>query len=154
VTMKFDSDPIRILLALVIAACTVAAAPRVQISEVMANPHAVADDRGEWLELHNLEQRAIDIRGWTLRSKNDRGITIERSVIIEAGGFVVLARNGDRAANGGVTAAYAWRDGLTLGNGSDWVALHSPDGSTVDSVAWTSTIAGASRALIDSSVSH
>ena len=89
VTMKFDSDPLRILEALAIAACerksatltshgSVSAPPRVAISEVMANPRAVADDRGEWLELHNLEQRAVDIRGWTLRSKNDRGVTIER----------------------------------------------------------------------------
>ena len=163
--MKFDSDPIRILLALVIVACerksatlasggSVSAAPRVVISEVMANPRAVPDDRGEWLELHNLEQRAVDIRDWTLRSKNDRGVTIERSVLIPPGGFAVLARNGDRTANGGVTAAYAWHDGLALGNGADWVALHSNDGSTVDSVGWTSTIAGASRALIDATGSH
>jgi len=165
--MKIDSDPLRILitLALAVAACerksgtltsggTVSATPRVAISEVMANPRAVPDDRGEWIELHNLEQRAVDLRGWTLRSKNDRGVTIERSVVIPPGGFAVLARNGDRAANGDVTAAYAWRDGLTLGNTSDWVALHSADGSTVDSVAWTSTIAGASRALSDTTASH
>jgi competence protein ComEC len=163
--MKIDSDPLRILLALAIAACerksatltsggSVSAAPRVAISEVMANPRAVPDDRGEWIELHNLEQRAVDIRGWTLRSKNDRGVTIERSVVTPPGGFAVLARNGDRDANGGVTAAYAWRDGLALGNGSDWVALHSADGFTVDSVAWTSTIPGASRALTDDSASH
>jgi hypothetical protein len=120
----------------------------------MANPRAVPDDRGEWLELHNLEQRAVDLRGWTLRSKNDRGVTIEQSVVIPAGGFAVVARNGDRDANGGVIAAYAWREGLTLGNNSDWVALHSTDGSTVDSVAWTSTIAGASRALSDTTASH
>jgi len=163
--MKFDSDPIRILLLLVIAACerkagtlasggSVGTAPRVAISEIMANPRAVTDDRGEWFELHNLERRAVDIRGWTIQSKNDRGVTIERSVVIPPGGFAVLARNGDRATNGGVTAAYAWRDGLTLGNNSDWVALHSADGSTVDSVAWTSTIPGASRALSDTTASH
>ena len=154
--MKFDSDPLRIFLALAtLTSCgSVSAAPRVVISEVMANPRAVADDRGEWLELHNLEQHAVDIRGWSLRSKNDRGVTIERRVVIPPGGFVVLARDGDRAVNGGVTAAYAWRDGLTLGNAFDWVALHSADGSTADSVAWTSTIAGASRALVDGTGSH
>jgi len=165
--MKFDSDPLRILitLALAVVACgrksgtvtsggSVSIAPRVAINEIMANPRAVPDDRGEWLELHNLEQRTIDLRGWTLRSKNDRGVTIDRSVMIPAGGFAVLARNGDRAANGGVDAAYAWHDGLSLGNNSDWLALHSADGSTVDSVVWTSTIAGASRALRDTTAAH
>ena len=155
--MKFDSDPIRVFLALAVALTScggVSAAPRVVISEVMANPRAVPDDRGEWLELHNLEQRAVDLRGWTLRSKNDRDVALEQSVVIPPGGFAVLARDGDRAANGGVTAAYAWREGLTLGNGSDWVALHSADGSMVDSVGWTSTVAGASRALIDDTGPH
>jgi competence protein ComEC len=146
--------------ALTIAACerksgtltsrgSISPRPRVAISEIMANPRAVPDERGEWLELQNLEPRAVDLRGWTIGSQNDRGITIERSVVIPPDGFVVLARDGDQTANGGVTAAYAYRDGLTLGNSSDWVALHSADGSTVDSVGWSSTIAGASRALSD-----
>ncbi len=133
---------------------SVGPAPRVAISEIMANPRAVPDERGEWIELHNLEPRAVDLRGWTFRSQNDRGFTIDRSVVIPPGGFAVLARVGDRTVNGAITTAYAYRDGLTLGNTSDWVALHSGDGSTVDSVAWSSTIAGASRALINAAASH
>ena len=165
--MRFESDPIRIILALtlVIAACdrksgtltsrgSVGAATRVTISEIMANPRAVPDEHGEWIELHNLESKPVDIRGWTIRSQNDRGMTIDRSVVIPAGGFAVLARDGDRTTNGGVSAAYAYREGLTLGNAADWLALHAADGATVDSVAWTSTIAGASRALRDDAAPH
>ena len=165
--MRFESDPVRIIfvLTLALSACerksgtltsrgSVGAAPRVTISEIMANPRAVPDERGEWIELHNLESRPVELRGWTIGSRNDRGITIDRSVVIPAGGFAVLARDGDRATNGGVTAAYAYREGLTLGNSADWLALHSPDGSTADSVAWTSTIPGASRALGDDAASH
>ena len=71
--MKFDSDPLRILitLALAVVACerksgtvasggSVSIAPRVAIDEIMANPRVVPDDRGEWLELHNLEQLPSD----------------------------------------------------------------------------------------------
>ena len=165
--MRLESDPIRSLLALTlaIAACdrksgtltsrgSVGAAPRVVISEIMANPRAVPDERGEWIELHNLESKPVDLRGWMIRSQNDRGITIDRSVVIPPGGFAVLARDGDRATNGGVDATYAYREGLTLGNSSDWLALHSPDGSTTDSVAWSATIAGESRALRDEAAPH
>jgi competence protein ComEC len=165
--MKCESDPIRIIFALTLAvgACeaksgtltsrgSVGVAPRVTISEVMANPRALPDERGEWIELHNLDSRPVDLRGWMIRSRNDRGITIDRSVVIPAGGFAVLARDGDRDANGGVSAAYAYREGLTLGNSADWLALRSPDGSTVDSVAWTSALAGASRALRDDTAPH
>ena len=129
-------------------------AQRVVISEVMANPRAVSDEHGEWLELHNLEPTAIDLRGWTIGSRNDRGIVIERRVVVPPDGYVVLARDGSLARNGGVTAAYEYSEGLALGNGADWVALRTPDGQTVDSVAWTSTIPGASRALTDAAVGH
>jgi competence protein ComEC len=167
--MRFESDPIRILFALTLAATACerkagtltsrgslsgGAAPRVTISEIMANPRAVPDERGEWIELHNLETKPVDLRAWTIRSQNDRGITIERSVVIPPGAFAVVARDGDPTSNGGVSAAYAYREGLTLGNAADWIALRSPDGVTVDSVAWTSTIAGASRALRDDSSPH
>src|SRR4029450_3777397 len=144
-TMSCESDPIRIFvaLALSIAACdrksspltsrgTVGgAAPHGPISEVMPNPRAVPDERGEWIELHNLDKKPVDLRGWTVRSRSDRGITIEKNVVVQPGAFAVLARDGDRAPNGGVSAAYAYREGLTLGNGADWIALRSPDGTTV-----------------------
>ena len=127
--------------------------PRVVISEIMANPHAMPDDRGEWIELRSLEPEPVDLRGWIVASDNDRAITIQRRLLLPPSGFVVLARDGDASANGGV-AAYAYGQGLALGNGADWIALKSPDGRTVDSVAWTSTVAGASRALRDVTARH
>ena len=117
--------------------------PRVLINEVMANPRALPDERGEWIELWNLEPSAIDLRGWTIASGNDRGATIDRSVQLQSNGMVVLAREPDRSH----TAAYIYGSGVALGNGADWIAVRLPDGRTVDSVAWTSAIAGASRAL-------
>jgi competence protein ComEC len=128
--------------------------PRVVISEIMANPRAVSDEHGEWVELHNLESTSVDLRGWTLASQYDRGITIDRGVVVAPGGFAVLARDGAVSTNGGVAASFAFTEGLILGNGADWLALRTPDGSTADSVAWTSAIAGASRALRDETAAH
>jgi competence protein ComEC len=124
------------------------------IDEIMANPRAVADEHGEWIELQNLESSAIDLRGWTLTSQNDRGVTIDRSVVVPPRGFIVLGRDANRSANGGIDVAFAFPQGITLGNGADWIAIHLPDGRTVDSVAWTSTTPGASRALRDASAAH
>src|SRR3954470_12315006 len=59
--------------------------PRVVISEIMANPRAVPDEHGEWVELHNLEASPVDLRGWMLASQNDRGIAITRSIVVGAG---------------------------------------------------------------------
>jgi competence protein ComEC len=127
--------------------------PRIVISEVMANPRATPDDRGEWIELRSLESEPIDLRGWTVASENDRGIAIQRRLLVPPNGFVVLARDGDSNANGGVSA-YAYGQGLTLGNGADWLALKSPDGRTADSVSWSSALPGASRALRNPTAPH
>ena len=126
----------------------------VVISEILANPHAVRDEHGEWIELHNVDSRPIDLRGWTIASQHDRGITVDRSLRIPAGGFAVIARDASRSANGGVDAALAFGNAVALGNGADWLVLRAPDGHTVDSVAWTSTIPGASRALRDDVSPH
>jgi competence protein ComEC len=133
---------------------SVGTAPRVVVSEILANPRAVPDERGEWIEVHNLEATPVDLRRWTIASRNDRGIAVDRSVVVPSGGFAVLARDGDPSVNGGVSAAYAYGDGLALGNGADWLVLRTPDGVTADSVAWTSTFVGASRALRSESGVH
>ena len=119
--------------------------PDVVISEVMANPAAVPDERGEWFEVHNRGAAPAELRGWRIASGNDSPVTISRALVVPAGGRVVLARDGSAASNGGVTAAYEYGSGISLGNASDWLALRDPSGATVDSVAWTSAPAGASR---------
>lgn len=125
-----------------------AGTPAVLINEVMADPSAASDENGEWIEVHNAGSSAVDLRGWTIRSNNDAAHTIATSVPVPAGGYVVLARNGTRSKNGGVTANYVYGNALTLANASDWITLRDPSGATVDSVAWSSSMpTGATRGV-------
>jgi beta-lactamase superfamily II metal-dependent hydrolase len=133
---------------------TAGGAARLVINEVMPNPNAVTDDAGEWIEVHNWGTAAADLRGYVLAGNNDAGHTIASSVVVPAGGYVVLARNGTSAQNGGVSAAYAYGTALTLANSADWVALRDPAGATVDSVAWSSVPTGASRGVADPSADN
>ncbi len=126
-------------------------AAKLVVNEVMANPSAVTDDAGEWIEVHNWGGAAADLRGWSVASNNDAAHVVATSVVVPAGGYVVLARNGGSSANGGVTAHYAFGTALTLANSADWVALRDTAGATVDSVAWSSVPTGASRGLRDAS---
>lgn len=127
------------------------AGPTIVITEIMANPSAVYDSDGEWFEVHNRSEAAVDLQGWNIASNNDAPHAIAANVVIPAGGYAVLARTGDPATNGGVTATYVYGDGaLNLANSSDWLALRDASGTSADSVAWkSSATAGASRALID-----
>lgn len=116
------------------------------INEVLADPSAVADENGEWFEVHNYGAAAVNLQGWVIASNNDAAHTIATSVSVPAGGYVVLGNNSRKQKNGGATVAYQY-SGLTLANSSDWLALRDGTGATVDSVAWTSMPAGAARGV-------
>jgi beta-lactamase superfamily II metal-dependent hydrolase len=133
---------------------TPAGAARLVINELMPNPNAVTDEAGEWIEIHNWGTAAVDLRGYVLAGNNDAGHAIASSVVVPAGGYVVLARNGTSGQNGGVTAAYAYGTAITLANSADWVVLRDPAGATVDSVAWSSVPTGASRGVADPSAEN
>jgi competence protein ComEC len=129
-------------------------ASRVVISEVMPDPAAVLDERGEWFEVHNLGPRTADLRGYRIASANDGVHVIARSVVVAPGGYAVLARDGNPRSNGGVSAQYAYGTAISLTNGRDWIALRDPSGVTVDSVAWRATSSGASWGVRDPAAEH
>ena len=129
-------------------------ASQIVINEVMADPNAVTDANGEWLEIHNRGAAAVNLQGWTLASNNDASQTIAGSVSVAAGGYVVLARNGTVSTNGGVNADYAYGI-INLANTSDWVALRDGGGASVDSVAWGTVMpVGATRGTSDPSLDN
>ena len=123
--------------------------PVLVISEVMADPRAASDARGEWFEVHNPGSTALSLRGWTIRSGNDRPQRITAAVIVPAGGYFVLARDGSAKSNGGVRAGYAYGSSISFANGADWLAISDANSITADSVAWRRTTAGASWELGD-----
>jgi beta-lactamase superfamily II metal-dependent hydrolase len=128
--------------------------PALVINEVMADPSAVTDANGEWIELYNPGQSPINIQNYQIASANDAGFTIASAISVPSHGYVVLARVASPATNGGVTADYAYGTAVNLANASDWLVLRDALGATVDSVAWTSTTAGKSWTLKNPWASH
>jgi competence protein ComEC len=105
------------------------------ITRVMADPTAVADDRGEWIELTNTGTVAADLYGWELRSANDAGYVVRQSVVVPPRGTVLLARAPDAVRGTRPALVYT---GIILGNNADWLVLRDPRGTTRDSLAWRS----------------
>ena len=110
-------------------------APAVYISEVLADPDAVNDSVGEWIELFNSTAKAVDLRGWVLADLGSDRHTIRESLVVPANGYVVLGRSTDRRENGGVRVDYVFSS-LSLANAEDEVLLLAPDGTEVDRVVW------------------
>lgn len=109
--------------------------PRLLITEFLADPKAVKDEEGEWLELFNADTVAVNLHGWTLADLDSDRHTIALDVVIQPGQYLVLARNGDAALNGGVLTPYVYQS-VALANSADELLLLAPDGTEVDRVVW------------------
>ncbi len=103
------------------------------ITEILFNPRAVYDSRGEWFELHNTTSRTISLDGWTIGDETYDLHTIE-GLAIGAGERAVLARFGDPARNGGVDADYVYGDAVLLFNVGDRIVIRTALGDLVDEV--------------------
>lgn len=121
----------------------------VLITELLANPQAVSDADGEWLELYNNTADAIDIYGWVL-SDNDRQHQINQSLMLAANSYLVLSRS-DNNVNGlaPLHASDYVYDTLQLTNGGGSASLHNAAGDLIWTLAYdqTQVAAGASWSL-------
>ena len=122
------------------------------LTEVMNNPRLVADPVGEWFEIYNAGEVAVDLRGLTVDSGADTyqvggGVPL----VLEPGAYFVFGASDDPSVNGGVPVQYAWGSAIRLGNESDSLALVI-DGLELDRIDWDDgvewpDVAGASMAL-------
>ncbi len=86
------------------------------VTEIMADPDAVADELGEWFEVSNLDVVDWDLSGWTLLDAGRNEFTVPDGTVIAAGGSLVFARSADTAQNGGVDADVELGADFTLNN--------------------------------------
>ncbi len=111
----------------------VLAAGDLVITEFLANPEAVSDSAGEWVELYNASAIDLDLKGAVLAGEPGEAFTFDEHVVVPAGGYAVVGASSDVAANGGVAVDAVWQ-GFSLKNSSDSIAVVAPDGTLVDAV--------------------
>jgi hypothetical protein len=121
------------------------------ITEFMANPDAVSDANGEWLEIRNVTNHDLLLNGLRLEDAgtNQHILASAEKLVIPANSYWVLARNGNSLTNGGVEVNYVYQD-FILSNTSDQLILTSADGILIDQVSYDSgwpVISGASMEL-------
>lgn len=103
---------------------TTVPAGAILISEVLANPSAVADSRGEWFEIFNASTNSIDLNGLTIGDDgtNSHTINVNGPLFIAPGEYFVLGNNGDSTINGRYFADYVY-NGFSLANSSDQLII-------------------------------
>lgn len=87
---------------------------------------------GDWIELYNSSNAAIDVSGWIVRDVDDNSYTLPSGTTIAAGAFLVLEQ-----------------DGLGFGLGSPEQVQLFNGTTVVDSYIWTSHAAGTYRRCPD-----
>jgi hypothetical protein len=113
-------------------------APAIVINEIMQDPSAVSDSKGEWFEIYNADDSAVDINGWIIADDGSDSHTIDNGgpLTIDSGAYLVLGVNDTTSVNGGLTVDYVY-SGYYLSNGDDEVILFMSDGVTeVDRVEY------------------
>lgn len=105
------------------------------ITELMINPGAVSDTKGEYIELYNTTDTKININGWLVRIGNKSvAINKDGGLLIQPNGFLVLGNNGDYTSNGAVHVDYAYGSALSLVNGSTNTINLIWNGNSIDKV--------------------
>jgi len=127
---------------------------RLIINEIMPNPSAT-NDAGEYIEIYNWGTASADLQNYKLFG-NSAGDTarINTSLIVPAGGYVLLGNNGNTATNGGLVLDYAYTV-FNMNNSGDRIVLKDPAGATVDSVAYAAVPPNmSSRSVLDASADN
>ena len=88
------------------------------ITEVMQNPSAVGDSAGEYFEVYNTTNTAIDMQGWVIKDETSESEThIISNLTVAANSYAVLGLNSNSSSNGGYTANYQYNT-ISLGTQS------------------------------------
>ena len=117
------------------------------ISEWMADPAAVDNRLGEWVEIG--VDAPVDLNGLTLKDLTASSTTLDDDacLAVDAGSRVVLARSLDPRANGGIEDVFAELS-LSLNNREETLTL-SANGAMLDVVTYARSESGASTQLDD-----
>jgi len=105
---------------------------RLVITEFMSNPAAQSDATGEYFELYNAGDGAVDLAGLVVRDQGSDGFTVTDALVVDPGAYVVFGKS-ETAADGRVD--YVYGSGMNLTNSSDAIIIER-DGAVLDAVAY------------------
>lgn len=125
------------------------------INELLSNPGGVISDvSGEWMEIYNAGTRPVDLQGLVIADSAASGRRpyhlISSSVVVPAGGYVVLGQTTNTTDNGGVPVDYAYAGTLSLANSLDAVKIARVVGTdtlTLDRVQYASAAISAQNGI-------
>lgn len=121
------------------------------VTEIMANPGVVSDTVGEWFEIYNASDHAVDLLDLEIAHMSGAGIRVSNTVVVPADGFAVLGNSiSSELSTGGYPIDYVY-SGFSLRNNSDEIVLRVMD-VVIDTVTYSNPPEGASLSLTATSL--
>ncbi len=107
--------------------------------EIMANPKAVDDSVGEYVELYNATTTAIRLDDWTLLDGSGGSHVFDSggNLWIDPGGLLLLGNHYESSENGGISIDYSWRGEISLDDTAATLQLFAGD-TLIDEVSYGS----------------
>ncbi|MEM7388148.1 MAG: CotH kinase family protein, partial [Verrucomicrobiota bacterium] len=113
-----------------------AANEAVAISEIHYHP-SPGMDSGDWFELHNGGEVAVELEGWEMRDEENDHVFVFPAHRLEPDEYLVVCQTVEAFSDihpgvGAVLGGF----GFSLGNGKDRIRLLSPNGALVRDIAY------------------
>ncbi len=109
--------------------------PDVLITEIMYDPHAVADSYGEWFEVYNAGDEPANLRLWKLNDLDWDDHTIPSDLWVQPGEYLLLALFGDPVWNGNIEEDYDYHN-FYFDNTADALIITDLRGNQIDIVEY------------------
>ncbi|MCO4763799.1 MAG: lamin tail domain-containing protein [Myxococcales bacterium] len=110
-------------------------------TEVLPDPKAVSDENGEWFEVYNTTNQAVDLNGVILEAVDKGGwkttLTATKPISVPAKSYFVLVAKADTSVNGGVTGNHVFGTYPLASKGAK-LTLRSA-GKVVDEISYSPT---------------
>jgi cysteine-rich repeat protein len=110
------------------------------VTEIMYDPKAVSDTKGEWIEVYNTTDAPVDIAGWHLTDEAGDDVVLKPAdghLVVPPHDYLSLGSLDDPELNGGVDLDYAYGGSFSLASDADKVVLKWA-GHLIDKVVYGS----------------
>jgi len=107
------------------------------VTEVMQNPGAVDDSKGEWFEVVNVTDQTFNLAFLEVSDIGGEHFQVPVNLSIGPGEYLLFANNGDEQTNGQVQADFIYA-GFSLANQTDEIVLVL-NGETLDELVYDGT---------------
>jgi hypothetical protein len=119
------------------------------VSEVMVSPASSSYNRGEWFEIYNTSTTYVDLSGLEVTDGTE-SFTVSDAIALRPGEHALFAARTNPGVNGGIDNVdyrYIYGSEMTLAAADSLTLAY--DGTTFDSVSWSSSFPGSSGVAME-----